>query len=155
MLIFAVEAFSKVRPEIEILMVEHWNEVASLAKQAPLDPAWEVYEKVDEAGLLRVITAREGGELAGYVVMMLSPALHYKSVLTANDTAHFLKKSHRKGLAGARLLKAAENSMREEGVHMLRFHTKARPDINKSRLFEALGFKLQELIYLKHLDEEN
>ena len=44
-----------------------------------LNPDWEQYALLDQAGILRVFTARDNKELVGYcVLVMISKSIHHK-----------------------------------------------------------------------------
>lgn len=150
-MLFAVEKFKDVMEELKGLIHEHWLEVTSHPEERPLDVDWDQYLSLEDLNMLFVLTAREQGCLVGYVIHLIYRPLHYKYSVMASDDAHFLKKEFRKGTAGWKMLKAAEDALRELGVNSITYHSKTRTDINKRPVFERLGYKAHEQIFVKHL----
>jgi hypothetical protein len=150
-LAFAVEPFGAALPEIERIMYEHWQEVRSAGGPA-LALDYPVYAGLEAAGALLLVAARdEACGLAGYILHIVHRPMHYRDTLMAADDAHFLRPAFRRGSAFLRMARFAEDRLRERGVQMVRYHTKARPDLDKSRVFERLGYHCQEKIMLKQI----
>jgi hypothetical protein len=150
MLKYQQERFADIRPEIEELAKLHGAEVKHAEMPAPFDPDWDKMEQLEQAGVFFVTTARtEAGELVGYVASFVVRSLHYKSISIAMDDAHFLKKEYRKGFAALRLIRESEKIPRSMGVTQNSFHTKAHSGLDRSKVFERLGYRLAEYIYVK------
>jgi GNAT superfamily N-acetyltransferase len=147
-LTFQEEAFKDVQPQIVAIMDDHWHEV-TLRPKTDLDPDWTRFFTIDAAGLLTVVTARDNDKLVGYVVLIMVPLLHYRSVQCAHDDAFFLKKDYRKGLTGSKLIQAAEDIMRAKGANRIAFHEK--PSVPTGRLFKWRGYDVEEIIWMKEL----
>ena len=77
-------------------------------------------------------------------------ALHY-AYKEADSDIFFLAPEYRKGLAGARLLKFAEASLRAIGVERVFTRTKLSPQHDLGPLLERLGFRPIERVYSKIL----
>lgn len=148
---FAEEAFGVVRGEIETLMHAHWREIGGTDAQ-PLDPDWERFALLEDAGVLAVLTAREpGGRLAGYIVHVVFANLHYRSLLQAHDDAHYLAPEFRRGMAACRMFRAAEEMLRARGVRAVTYHTKLRAGNDRGAVFKRLGYEPVETLYRKAL----
>lgn len=146
---FTVEPFGYVREEIAGLMERHWREIGGTDAQ-PLDVDWDRFEQLEAAGVLYTLCARDrGGQLAGYVVHIVAPALHYRSFLQAHDDAHYLAPEYRRGLAAVRMLKAAEDMLRAAGVKAVTYHTKLRAGNDRGAVFKRLGYEPVETLYRK------
>ena len=146
---FAIENLAKVRREIEPLLMEHWNEIASNKDIIKLNPDWREYARLDELNALRIYTARKDGELMGYFVIMVSRSLHYKDHLFANNDIVFLTKPARKGLTGLKLVKFAMESLKAEGITKLHINTKTHQPFDP--IMERLGFEEIETVFSKVL----
>ena len=146
-----VVPFASVEDDIRRLVEEHWREVTSDPEGMPLDPDWNKYVVMDGAGLLFTMTARDNGALVGYIIHLVYPALHYKTVLMASDDAHFIRKSHRTMRNVKAMFDFAEEALSLMGVNVITYHGKTRPDINHQRTYELLGYKLHEQIFIKRL----
>lgn len=147
---FESENFCDVEPELKELILEHWEEVTS-DPDLPLDPAWESYQALASSGRLLVVTARHEGKLVGYIIHILHNPLHYRYLWMAMDDAHFLRKEHRRGLTAVRMFQATEKILKERGVAVVSYHSKARDDLNKTPVFKRMGYRLKEFIFTKRL----
>ena len=134
--------------ELEKIFPEHYEELC-VTKEYALDPDYDAYRRIGEAGMLRCITCRNDGELIGYAVFIVSPHLHYKSCKTAVEDIYYVKKEYRKGRIGIRLFQYAENALKRIGVQRIVMHTKVHLD--NSRLFEYLGYKQTDKVFTKML----
>jgi GNAT superfamily N-acetyltransferase len=151
---FAKERLLDIIPEVEKLMWDHWRQIkADRAGAGAPDPDWTRYRIIEEAGLLHCFTARdEAGELVGYLTYFLTPSMHYRTVLQAEDDAFFLRADHRKGLAGVRLFRFAEGELRRLGAKRAWAHVKE--DFDVGPVFERLlGYRLAEKRYCKVFEE--
>jgi len=142
-----VDAFGFL-PEFERLLPLHYEEL-SVTKEFPLEPDYEGYRRVAQAGMLRCITCRADGELIGYIIFFVSPHLHYKSCVTATEDIYFVRKEYRKGRIGIRLFQYAEDALKRRGVQRIVVNTKIHLD--NSRLFEYLGYKITDKVFTKML----
>lgn len=150
--VFAIEPFSVVFPEMQELLRLHWKEVAPHQDLLTLNPDVARYEALQRTGNLHIVTARMGGNLIGYIAMLVSRHLHYKHVKLAVDDVHFLHADHRHGGLGMRLMKAAEDEMRKLGVQVMTLRTKVAQD--HGALFVRLGYSPMDIVYVKRLDQE-
>lgn len=150
-LVFKEEPFGMVRGEIEALMHAHWREIGGTDAQ-PLDPDWQRFAALEEAGVLAVLTARDrGGRLVGYIVHVVFASLHYRSLLQAHDDAHYLSPEWRRGMAACRMFRAAEDMLRRRGVEAVTYHTKLRAANDRGAVFKRLGYTAVETLYRKAL----
>ena len=76
---------------------------------------WDIYHKLEAAGLLHIFAAHDAGELVGFYAFTVSPMPNY-GVPVAATSVFFVAKSHREGGAGLRLLKAGEDAARAMGA---------------------------------------
>jgi hypothetical protein len=83
------------------------------------------------------------------MIFILTNALHYKSELFAHDDAFFLKPEFRKGTAGIKMIRAAEQMLQTKGVKRVIFHIKNR--LKNGKVFEFLGYKPRETNYMKEI----
>ena len=134
--------------ELEQIFPEHYEELC-VTKDFPLEPDYDGYRRLAQAGMLRCITCRIDGDLIGYIVFYIQPHLHYKSCKTAFEDIYYVKKEFRKGRIGIRLFQYAEKVLKEHGVNRIIMHTKIHLD--NSRLFEYLGYKHTDKLYTKLL----
>ena len=150
--VFALEKFSDTIVEASELLRLHYAEIAPFKDLFKLNPDVVTYIKLQAAGILHIVTARSNGKLIGYVSLIVKEHIHYKDVLMATDDIHFLHPDWRKGGTGLRMLRFAEQKMREKGVKVMALRTKIAS--NHGVLFERLGFEPMDVVYLKRLNQE-
>lgn len=150
MITYQAEQYSDVIPELAVLYPEHYEEVESpVAEHYVLDPNWNQYKALEQAGILKVITCRNDEELIGYMMFMISPHLHVKSCLTAYEDVYLLRKEYRKGRTGIKLFQFAEQYLKSLNVNKILCSTKVHQD--NSRLLEYLGYSFVEKLFAKYI----
>ena len=146
---FSEETLSQCLDEARPLLVDHWENIALNKDTIPLNPLWNIYEKLEETGNLKIITARQDEKLVGYAAYVISPSLHYSSQIIADADVFWLDPNHRKGMAGMRLFKHAEKVLRSYGVTRILNKVKIHFDVGK--VFERMGYDPIERVYSKSL----
>lgn len=132
------------------LLEKHKEEISTVGEDVPLQPVREVYDQLDEAGALKIASCRVGGHLVGYVVLFLSPHLHYASVLGAQQDVFFLLPEYRRGYTGRDLLRFAEEMAKSYGAQYIRQNIK--PDKRDfSVLLRREKYREAEVVHEKRL----
>jgi L-amino acid N-acyltransferase YncA len=141
---FAVEAWGKASPDMEILFPLHWQEIALNKDEIKLDIDFERYAEAEANGHLHVVTARDDGILVGYHVWFVGMHMHYKSSRTAVSDVVYLLPMYRKGLAGYRFLKYSLDSLAALSVQRMVMNVKLHHDFGP--VLKRLGMgKIEEL----------
>lgn len=135
--------------EVQPLLRAHWAEI-TFFPDVPIDPRRDVYETMDDAGVLRIFTVRHRGKLVGYVDYIVNPHMHYQSLRIAGQDLLFLLPEYRSGGVGGGLLAFSEQMLKKEGVHAVTQHVKKALDF--SPLLLATGYAEMETTYVKRLD---
>lgn len=146
---YGIERFPDAWPELKPLLELHWREIAHYL-DIPLDVDEAFYRGVDAAGALRIFTVRAGGALVGYAVFFVKHNPHYQGSLQAVQDVLFLHPAFRNGSVGARLIRHADEQLRDEGVQAVYHHVKRAH--NFGPLLERMGYELVDLIYARRLD---
>jgi GNAT superfamily N-acetyltransferase len=100
-------------PNMPDLLAEYASE-AAIDGLPPPYPKWEAYRTLETAGLLHVLSATVGDELAGFITVLAAPLPRY-SAPVATSESFFVARAHRKTGAGLKLLRAAEDKARDLG----------------------------------------
>lgn len=164
MITFQPERIGDVREEVWPLLLRHWDEIALNKEHVPLNPDWEGYQRLDDAGMLHVTTARSDGEIVGYSSYLMVPNLHYRTMLVADCDIFYLAPEHRRGMTGIQLLRAAERHIlafaqtterKYDCVYILakekcHFLKDGRPVVGP--VLERIGFKMIEHHYAKRVE---
>ena len=148
MLQYQVERLKDIYDDLRPLLDMHWEDVALDQETVHLNPNWPLYRTADDTGALHITTARvEDGELVGYAIYLLSSNAHYKQLAVADGDIFWLHPDHRKGMAGVRLLRKAEEFLIARGVHKILNKVKLHKDVGI--VFERLGYTPIERVYAK------
>ena len=134
--------------EIYPLLVSHYNEIAYY-KDIELKIDWEKYFTLQTIGCLRIVTARDKGQLIGYAVYFVSPNMHYLDSIQATQDILFILPHHRGKMCGVRLITKSEEILKEYGVEIVHHHVKIAHDF--SPILDKLGYALVEKIHSKRL----
>jgi GNAT superfamily N-acetyltransferase len=127
------------------LLEEHYAELATVPDIMLLKPDVERYQTLEAAGNLFAIGMFHKEELVGYSVNIVCTNLHYGDLLMCQNDLLFVRKSHRRGMTGMRLITATERAAKERGVKMMLWH--AKPGTTLDRMLPRLGYGIQDVIY--------
>lgn len=147
MIEYKEETYSDVIGDIKPLLDNHYEEIALNRDVIKLNPDYEMYEKLCNAGFMRIITARNDNELIGYCICVIKYHLHYKDSLTALNDIFYIKKEYRKGLTGVKLFVKTEEILKKYGVQRIIMNTKTHHDVGA--IFDRLGYHETERVFTK------
>lgn len=149
----AVEKLSGIVEEVLPLLLRHWEEIALDRDTVPLMPNWNLYKAAEDAGSFVAVVAREAGEIIGYSSYWLLRHPHYDSLFLAEADIYYLAPEYRRGMAGVKLMRFAENHVIGLGVNKII----TRAKVNRSGmpslgpLLERMGYKVTEHYYTKRV----
>ena len=104
MIKIAHESLLNVKAELIPLLDKHWEETEPNQDTIFLDPDWREYARLDQQGILHIFTARNGGELIGYCVVMISRSVHHKDHIFASTDVIYVKPKYRQTATGSDLI---------------------------------------------------
>ena len=146
---FQQEFTATIEREMRELVKHHWEEIALNKERIRLNPDWDAYVRLEEEGILKCFTARDGHALVGYFIVFCRPHIHYVDHVFAVNDVIYLHPDHRKGRTGISLIKFAERCLADDGVSVLLINTKAHRPFDG--VLERLGFSLTERVYGKYI----
>ena len=146
---FAEETYLEVKDDIKPLIAMHWEQIALNKDKIKLNPDWEKYEAMCDAGVMKIYTARKEHELVGYFIVGVSHNIHYKDHLFAVCDIIYVKPDSRAGMTGYKLIKYAESELKKLGVSVIQINTKTHTPFDK--LLLRMGFGLIERLYSKYI----
>lgn len=150
MIQFAVEPWSKYVEDAEKLWPRHYAELALDQDKINLCVDRARYAEGEKNNVLHVVTAREDGQLVGYLTAAILGHLHYADAgLMAYVDVYFLLPEYRKGGCGAKMLAFTEKSLADRGVRKVYITTKVHQD--NSTLLESLGWRLTDKTFTRFL----
>lgn len=131
------------------LIRSHYNEVTTDKDIMKLDPNWDMFEAVENAGGLITIIGRRDGQIVAYSVNYLGPHPHYKQLVVLSNGSIYVSPAVR-GTTGIRLIEATEQAGTALGAKLMLWH--AKPDTPLAKvLARRKNTKVQDLIFSKHL----
>ena len=149
---YQTESFKAIVGDLKEIIAIHHKELGVYNDRISLEVMWEKYFSLEDAGVLHVLTARDGDKLIGYYISMVYPHLHYASELFSINDILFIHPDYRKGFTGIKLLKEAEKQMRNLGVTVISLGFKTYAPFDK--ILDRLGWDFTEKIYTKYLGEK-
>ena len=149
-LTLARQFFDEVYSEALPLLEAHRQEIATW-QDIYLSVDVGMYHDAEDAGGLRVFTARVDSKLIGYAVFFVRLNPHYMDSLQAVQDVLYVTPEHRRGSVGMRLIKFCESQLARDGVQAVFHHVKLEHPI-LGKLLERLGYDAHETIYGKRLD---
>lgn len=149
MIEFAAETYSQVLiEEMMPLWVKHHHEIQQIPG-VELKPNFMMYQSLALANVLRIYTARNGKNLAGYQVFTVINHPHFKDKVQAVMDILYLSPESRLGWMGSMFIKFVDTELRKEGVHLTFRAISARKDFGP--VLERQGYELTDLMFMKVL----
>ena len=147
---FQCEPVLTVKPEMEPMLIDHYQELTMHKDKIKLAPDWELYDKMEKSNNFYLLTARDNdtNELLGYSAWFVKPHIHYKETVVASNDVLFLRKDQRSGMTGIKLIKYSEQEMRKY-AHKITWHVKGEPDFRP--ILHRLGYIDEDVIVGKML----
>ena len=130
------------------MCAEQWQEVESHRTYA-VEPAWDAYADLQDAGHLIFLCAYDGHEVVGYAITILAPDLHYGCMLIAGNDAIFVKATARKRCYGLKLMREVEKIAQAHGAKEMVWQAKAGSSLNT--VLRRRGCRMEEIVYIKEL----
>lgn len=140
-----VESFQSNLDYLKPLLPIHYKELALNQDKVPLSPQFDRYIDAENRGELLFIALRSAGEIVGYFIGFVAPALHYSTCLTCQMDIFYVLPEYRGGGAGFQLFKFVEKNLKQRGVQRMFVGSKMHKDA--SWLFEKLGYVPVETYY--------
>jgi hypothetical protein len=152
-LVFQVESFRDILPELEDLHQQHFAETEQHLRGVALNPNYTYMANRERNGTLIQFTARAAdGTLAGNLRMYLGESLHTGRQFAEEDTFYLLPE-YRKGATALSFLRYAEEALvGMVGVVEVRANSKI---VNQAhRLMEYRGYRHVANQYVKLFEKE-
>lgn len=136
--------------EFDKLLADHMAEINVLYRDGEkLNPNYDMYFKMQEAGIYMLMTCRKNKELIGYIGYFVSPNIRFKDCVVANEDLYYIKPQNRQGRIGYKLFTESEKLLKSRNVNRVQISCKTFQD--HSRLFDHLGYEFYEKHFTKTL----
>lgn len=149
MITYQIESIRDCIKEIELLFKDHYDEVEKDQAIVEFDPDIDMLFLLEDQDILKLFTVRDGIELAGYYLSLITPSINNKNTIQSTEIGFFIKKGNRSASLGLKLLRYVESQLTVIGVDCLLASTKVNYPCDP--LFIRVGMKLNERQYIKHL----
>jgi len=149
MIQYQQEFLDGVKEEVVFLIENHFSEVYPARDVFSLDMDWDLYSKLEDLGLIKIFTARDGDKLAGYLWVIISPNLHSKGTYVASDDGFFVDKEYRGISVAKNLIKFTEKCLKEDGFKL--FHMSGTEEKPIDPLMKRMGYQKIESKFQKVL----
>lgn len=143
---------------LEDLFALHWEEIEIEHAKVPLAVDWSGYRSLERGGSLRAAYLRLAGRLIGYNVFFVQPVLHHKLTTWAVNDVIYIDPAHRKGYAGAKLIRWCEKELAAQGVKVIFYSVKITGRLGSKHhrgsvgdLLVKLGYAPVEAAFAKYL----
>lgn len=127
---------------------DHYYEVEEKSDTIPFNLDLGMMEKMLDAGILFIVTARVEGELIGYFANLVSPDV-YTGKVVSKELGIYLKPEYRGSTAFPRMLQKAEQGAVDRGAYSQMLAFKKGHDFG---LAQRLGYEETETIYHKIME---
>lgn len=143
------DTVASLRSDIEGLIPAHYEELAKRKDLMRLQPDWDKYKLIEDAGMLLALSAYVDDKLAGYSINIIDSHLHYSGLRYAQNDLLFLHKDYRTGSLGLRLIRETQIAARERGAGMMMWHAKPGTTLHKLLQLRAKRgrVQVQDIIY--------
>ncbi len=148
MITYQKELLFEVLPDIEPLLAMHYEELTLNKARIVLNPMWEKYALLEQAGVLNIYTARQKGKLIGYSWFFINQHMHYADLTVAVNDVLFLHPDHRTGRTGIRLIQYCERELEKQlGKFKMVWHAKLVNDL--ADILKRMGYQTEEIMMAK------
>jgi hypothetical protein len=143
-MVFSCESMTSIWAEASDMMVRNNDETGMF----DLDPESSDYFAMEEAGQAKVLTARVGGSLVGYSLMILRNHPHHRKVMVSFQDVLYMHPAHR-GFGAVRFIRWTDEFMKALGAEVMTRSVSVKKDY--SRTLERLGYEKVETSYMRRL----
>lgn len=143
------EFFFQVKEECQKLINSHYREVYPISDLFDFDLDCDTYQKLEDAGLLKIFTARCEDTLAGYLFVVIAPNIHSKGSWIPREEGLFVSEEFRGQSVALRLLKFAEKCLKDDGYIIFLMSDVKKHSVRP--LMDKLGYQEIETVYRKVL----
>ena len=142
------EEWPKFKEDAWQLMLAHWAELTE-GKEGQLDPNWPLYQQNFVADSLLSMSAREDGEMVGYIVGLLARHPRKRTTLMMVVDAYYVIPEFRSKGVATELFTCFATMSKLKGASRIYAGTRAKSNVHK--LLEKLEYTEQERYYMKVL----
>lgn len=133
---------------LDDLVALHWAEVGRHRDKMPRYCNYDEYQRLEDAGLLRLLICRRRDKIIGYNSLIVTPHLHYWTTRHVNCDAIYVLPRYRRTRAGFALITAAEQVLTTTEWTRFIYHDRSGIEL-LGPVLRRLGYELADLTYDK------
>jgi len=149
---FAQEKFEAFYEDAELMGEFHFDEIKDTLPAESLTVNVEMYNRIEDAGLMRTFTVRENHALIGYALYIAAQTPRSGGKLCATQEVLYIDPQHRMDGLASRFIGWCDGKLRDEGVVWITQIVPARKGFQ--RLLGALGYERKHDIYTRVFEDE-
>ena len=143
------ETLYEVVDEVAPLLEEHYQELCLNKDKIALEPCWDRYTAFEREDGLLLYTARADKELVAYAAFFSSFHPHYASLRLVSNDVLFLKKEHRTGRTGIRLIKFCEEQITAKYGQGFALTWHAKEHTPLADMLKRIDYRVQDIVLSK------
>ena len=148
---FQWERLPKISRELLPLLLRHYEETKYL-HDVELDLDWDLFYEYDTRGILHICTARQDGNLVGYIFNLVGPHLHHLSIRWAASDMYWLEPSVRLGWLPVKFFLENLRGLKERECQYHAINTILNYKQGRvGKLFQRLGYIPREISFVRAL----
>lgn len=134
------------------LLEEHWDEVAKNKQLMILKPDIQLYQDLEDRGLMFTLVAKEDEKVIGYSINFVQYHLHYNDLLYCQNDVLFVKKEYRTtSSVGLKLMRETEKEAIRRGAKQMLWHAKEHTTL--AAILPRMKYTVQDIVFSKQLKE--
>lgn len=136
---YTQEFLFAIEPDIEALAKQHYVEINHNPMLSVPKFDKEVFRNLERMDMLRIFTARESGELVGYLVVVISPDFNIQGNQIPEEVGFYVHKSYREKGVGNSLLNFSEQCLKDDGHKTLVMSSTNKNPVDD--FYKSMGYK--------------
>ena len=142
---FAIESLASARASegSDRLLARQWQETGD--RDLIEKPNWALYEQLDQAGCLLLVTARQDGRAVGFMLGTIYRHVNVMQELVCSIPTYFVEEGPVRALVLSRMIDFALEHLAARGVY--RVDSETTLEHPAGRLWEIKGFKPVKIGY--------
>ena len=138
-----IEKLAHLLPELREVLPVQYAETGD--PDLPCNPIWLAYEKLEELGVLTIVTMRDDGRLAGYATCMFHPHPNSGTVKVGTVPTFWVEPRPNRAFLLRSLLQGAVDTLWSKGAAQVSIETE--PAHSCGRLLQAMGAEVGKISY--------
>lgn len=129
-------------------LIESYADESAIAGMPRPDAQFEMYRELEAGGMLRVLVAKDGDQVIGFMVLLETQFMHYGQLVVTTES-YYVDPSFRSTGAGLQLLRVAEQHARDIGA--AGFFVSAPVGSRLETVLPRVGYRATNTVFFRQL----